>query len=61
VRIAVEAAVRDSWSAFLNPDDTFIGMKSFGASGPFEELYSHFGITPEAVVAATEEKLRGMR
>ncbi len=29
-------------------------MKSFGASGPYKELYKHFGITVEAVVAAAE-------
>jgi membrane-associated protease RseP (regulator of RpoE activity) len=34
-----------------------IGMKSFGASGPAKELYKHFGITVEAVVAAAEAKL----
>ncbi len=32
-------------------------MKSFGASGPYKELYKHFGITAEAVVAAAEAKL----
>ena len=29
-------------------------MKSFGASGPYKALYQHFGITPDAVVAAAE-------
>jgi transketolase len=24
----------------------FIGMTGFGASGPYKELYEHFGITP---------------
>ncbi len=32
-------------------------MKSFGASGPAKELYKHFGITADAVVAAAEAKL----
>jgi transketolase len=27
-------------------------MSTFGASGPEAELFRHFGITPEAVVAA---------
>ena len=29
----------------------FVGMDSFGASGPFEQLYEHFGITPDHVAA----------
>ncbi|MFA1672896.1 transketolase [Rhizobium mongolense] len=57
VKIAVEAAVREGWDAFIGPEGTFIGMKSFGASGPYKELYKHFGITAEAVVAAAEAKL----
>ncbi|MDR6626491.1 hypothetical protein, partial [Caulobacter segnis] len=30
----------------------FVGMKSFGASAPFEVLYQKFGITAEAVAQA---------
>jgi transketolase len=32
-------------------------MKSFGASAPYKDVYKHFGITTEAVVAAAEAKL----
>ena len=56
-RVAVEAAVRQSWGAFLRPTDRFIGMSSFGASAPSGELYEHFGITPAAVVTAAHEAL----
>jgi transketolase len=35
----------------------FIGMSGFGASAPFEDLYRHFGITAEAVVAAVKKRL----
>jgi transketolase len=57
VKIAVEAAVREGWDAFIGPEGTFIGMKGFGASGPAKDVYKHFGITAEAVVAAAEAKL----
>ncbi|WFR99977.1 transketolase [Rhizobium tumorigenes] len=57
VKIAVEAGVREGWDAFIGPEGTFIGMKGFGASGPAKEVYKHFGITTEAVVAAAEAKL----
>ncbi|MBX4959511.1 transketolase [Rhizobium lentis] len=57
VKIAVEAAVREGWDAFIGPEGTFVGMKGFGASGPVKDVYKHFGITADAVVAAAEAKL----
>ena len=51
-RIAIEAGVRTGWDRFIGVDGTFIGMTGFGASGPAEQLYKHFGITAEAVVKA---------
>jgi len=51
-RIAIEAGVRTGWDRFIGTDGTFIGMTGFGASGPAELLYKHFGITAEAVVKA---------
>ena len=57
VKIAVEAGIRQGWDAIIGSTGTFIGMKSFGASGPAKELYKHFGITADAVVAAAEAKL----
>ncbi len=57
VKIGVEAAIRQGWDYFIGNDGAFIGMNSFGASAPAKDLYAHFGITAEAVVAAAEEKL----
>jgi transketolase len=52
IRIGVEAAVRQGWDPIIGEHGIFIGMHSFGASGPYRELYKHFGITAEAVVDA---------
>jgi transketolase len=49
VKVAIEAAVRFGWDALIGPDGIFVGMSSFGASGPYKDLYKHFGITAEAV------------
>jgi transketolase len=57
VRVGVEAAVRFGWDAIIG-DGPFIGMKSFGESGPYKAVYQHFGITPEAVVEAALSRLR---
>lgn len=51
-KIAIEAAVRFGWDRWIGSKGTFIGMSSFGASAPYQELYAHFGITPQAAVDA---------
>lgn len=56
-RIAIEAAVRFGWDRYLRHEDVFIGMPSFGASAPAEDLYRHFGITAEAVIEAVKHKI----
>jgi len=57
VRIGIEAAVRQGWDAYLGLEGSFVGMTGFGASGPADELYKLFGITPEAVVAEAHRLL----
>ncbi len=57
VNIAIEAGVRQGWDRFIGRDGIFIGMQSFGASGPYKELYQHFGITAEAAVKAAISRL----
>jgi transketolase len=57
VKIAIEAAIRLGWDRFIGLDGIFIGMTGFGASGPIEQLYPHFGITAEATVKAAEARL----
>ena len=54
-RIGIEAAIRQGWDLFLRRKDVFIGMNSFGASAPAEELYKHFGITAAAVAEAAKK------
>jgi transketolase len=56
-RVAIEAAVRQSWDVALSPDDAFIGMSSFGASAPAGELYKKFGITVDAIVVASHAQI----
>ena len=57
-RIGIEAAGAQGWERWLGSDGVFIGMTDFGASGPFEDLYKEFGITPEAAVAAVRKCLQ---
>jgi transketolase len=48
-RVAVEAAIMDSWWKYVGIGGEVIGMTTFGESAPAPELFKHFGITTEAV------------
>ena len=50
--VGVEAAIRQGWQAMIGCEGAFVGMAGFGASAPAEDLYTHFGITAQAVVDA---------
>jgi transketolase len=52
VRVAVEAGIRQGWDAIIGSHGRFVGMHGFGASGPYKDVYRHFGITAEAVADA---------
>ena len=63
VRVGIEAAVQQGWDRWLTGErgkhnkSAFIGMDSFGASAPAEELYIKFGITAEGVIKAAKDLL----
>ncbi|MEF2072853.1 transketolase [Consotaella aegiceratis] len=54
IRVAIEAAIKQGWERFIGEDGIFVGMTGFGASGKIDDLYEHFGITADAVVAAVK-------
>jgi transketolase len=54
-RVAVEAAAGFGWDRWLGEKGVFVGMQGFGASAPAEQLYKHFGITPEKVAEAVRK------
>jgi transketolase len=53
-RLAVEAAISFGWCEWA---DAVVGMESFGASAPAEELFEKFGISAERVAARARELL----
>jgi len=61
VKVAIEAASSFGWERYLGEQGRFIGMKSFGASAPYKDLYKHFGITPEAAAEAARSLLKNKR
>lgn len=50
-RIGIEALCRLGWDRWIGENGAFIGMDGFGASAPAGDLYRHFGITVEAIIA----------
>ncbi|MBA2077408.1 transketolase [Rhodanobacter sp. PCA2] len=53
-RVAVEAAITDFWRKYVGLDGEVIGMTTFGASAPAEQLFDYFGITVTNVVDAVK-------
>ena len=56
-RVAVEAGIRQGWEGYLGNNGRFVGMTSFGASAPGNQLYDHFGITAERVVEEAKQAI----
>ncbi|MEC7671408.1 MAG: transketolase [Pseudomonadota bacterium] len=48
--IVVEAGVSQGWDKILRDNGIFIGMSTFGASGPYKDLYKNFNITKERII-----------
>jgi transketolase len=54
-RVSVEAGVTAFWSKYVGLDGKAIGIDTFGESAPGGDVFKHFGITGDAVVAAVEQ------
>ena len=54
---AIEAGVVNGWEKYVSSDN-FLGMTSFGASGPYEDLYNHFGITAEDLIKKIKQNIK---
>ena len=53
---AIEAGVINGWEKYVKYEN-FIGMKSFGASGPYKDVYKHFKITAEDICEKIKQKV----
>ena len=54
-RVGIEAGIKQGWEKYLGTQGAFIGLDTFGASAPFEEIYKQRGITAAAVVAKAKQ------
>jgi transketolase len=50
-RVAIEAGVTGFWRQYVGLTGAVIGIDRFGESAPAGELFAHFGVTTDALVA----------
>ena len=55
--VSIEAGTTFGWHKWTGRDGINIGIDSFGMSAPAEELFKHFGLTADAIVAKVKAKL----
>jgi transketolase len=57
--VAIEAAHPDFWRKYVGRTGAVVGIATFGESAPAKDLYTHFGITADAVVKAVLARVAG--
>jgi transketolase len=60
-RVSVEKASTLGWARYVGSRGETIGMETFGASAPLQELQKKFGFTPENIVAAARRQIAKAR
>ena len=54
-RLAIEAAATEGWSEWVGDEGITLGINRFGTSAPYKEIYEHFGLTTEMIVATVKK------
>lgn len=45
IKIAIEAGISFGWERYIGQKGMFIGVNSFGLSGPYQDIYEYFELT----------------
>jgi len=56
-RVAIEAGVTDFWWKYVRARGAVLGVDRFGESAPAADVYRHFGLTVENLVATVRAAL----
>ena len=51
LKVSVEAGRTGPWTMLTGTDGLNFGVDTFGESGPYEQVYEHFGLTADAITA----------
>ena len=57
IKISVEAGSIFGWEKYVGPEGVSLGMKSFGKSAPYKQIYEHFNLTSDYVVKTAKKML----
>ena len=57
IKISIEASSVFGWEKYVGTDGASLGMKSFGKSAPYNDLYKHFNLTSNDVVELAKKML----
>src|SRR5204863_420667 len=55
--VSVEQSAKFGWEKYVGLDGCSIGMTTFGASAPLQELQKKFGFTVDQIVAAAKDQI----
>jgi transketolase len=56
IKVAIEAAASFGWHRLIGRNGMFFGLDEFGKSAPYQDLYSHFGLTAENIYQKIMQK-----
>jgi len=56
-KISIEASSIFGWEKYVNSDGASLGLKSFGKSAPYKEIYENFNLTSDSVVMIAKKML----
>jgi transketolase len=58
-RVAVEAGRAQGWHRWVGSEGEIVSLDRFGASAPYERIYSELGLTPQHVATRARALLAG--
>jgi transketolase len=56
IKVAIEAAASFGWHLIIGKNGMFFGVDGFGKSGPYQDLYSYFGLTAKNIYQKIMQK-----
>ncbi len=56
-RVAIEAGGPQGWDRWVGERGVILAIERFGASAPYQEIYTHFGLTADRVLRAVRRIL----
>ena len=61
LRVSIEAGSTLGWQKWVGENGLTIGIDTFGASAPGQELFTHFGLNAEHISRLIISKLDSLR